>query len=258
MLNEVSRLEKVVMNSQVLHDLKKHSDSIEHKYAQMLSLVSGVASGSINGLIVRGEPGIGKSFTIEQYLLNNFIRNCDNPIRYRHFSGHITPKQTYAVLAEHSDPGNVIMFDDCDGVFENHESLNILKSAVDSKPVRTINWRSSNLDEVTSSVDFYGSIIILTNADFNSIHYKAIRDRMFIYNLQVTDEEKLAKIFSISKNIESLDKKVAFDVVCWLYENREHIKQLTLRTFAKLTQLAKFSSNWQDLARITILNEGVK
>ena len=224
--------------------------SVNEKFDLLKELTSAVATGGIQALVVRGAAGIGKSHTITEHLRMNFVRGCKNPIRIKITSGHITPLQTFKTLKSCSDDKSVVIFDDCDSVFTEINSLNILKAACDTKKFRTVSWNSSKVDE--DVFDFQGGIILISNADFRSTHYQAFIDRVHLYDMKVTQEEKIARIQDIATKMGDVKKETAKEICDWLFENKVFIGYLSFRTFYKIAQLAKMSKNWKKLAEVTV------
>ena len=66
--------------------------------------------------------------------------------------------------------------------FSDELSLNILKAALDSKKVRTINWNTDSYklrnEGVPDSFKFQGSAIFITNIKFDNVKSKKMRDHL--------------------------------------------------------------------------------
>lgn len=229
-----------------LEDIEVHAKAIDYKFELVHEMVTGVLSNVFLGLIIRGEPGIGKSYAVDSILKT---RTDKVPVWYK---GYLTPLQAFYAFGDNKDPENVVVFDDCDSVFQDNTSLNILKAALDPQTNRRVSWNSSYRNLKYESYHFKGSIIILTNASFYSSHYKALLDRIHVLDLQITKEEKIAKIFQLAERTEDIDTSAALEVADWLVGNYDRIKGVSLRTFIKTVELAKFSDKWKDLAIATI------
>jgi len=84
-------------------------------------------------LIVSGQPGVGKTYTVTNSLekLNaDFVK----------ITGRSTAYSLYIALYENN--GKIIIFDDCDKVLLDTDSQSILKAALDSSKNRKISWLS--------------------------------------------------------------------------------------------------------------------
>lgn len=227
--------------------MEEHLISINQKLSNLTKFVDGVALGVLGGLIIDGEPGVGKTHTVLSHLEKN------HPIvKVTRLSGSITPLAAYHTMGDNSEKGNVIIFDDCDSIFMDGGSLNNLKAAVDTRINRIVTWGSSSMKVMYPSFQFSGGIIILTNANFNSPHFKALLDRIHVFELRISQEEKIARIFDVAKNSEICDPYVGLEIAEWLVNNKDKVVDLSLRTFVKTAELAKFSNEWRELASLTL------
>ena len=100
-----------------------------------------------------------------------------DPDRLAHtiVKGHAKAGGIFPILYDYRHEGQVVVFDDADGIFEDSVSLNILKTATDTTSTRHISWASktkfldSNDEVIPRSFIYEGTIIFLTNLDFNAI-----------------------------------------------------------------------------------------
>jgi hypothetical protein len=234
---------------------KENLASIDKKFKLMLDMVGLAAEHAINGLIIDGAPGIGKSFSIADFLKENYIKNHPNPIVPTWSSGHITPLQTFNLLGEHNTVSDLLVFDDCDGVFQEQTSMNVLKAATEMRAKRVVSWNTAFRGAKFESYQFDSSIIIITNASCNSVHFKALTDRFHMVSMDVTNMEKLAKIFSVATQNDYCDTQTGFEIAYWLYQEKDNIDYMSIRTFVKIAQLAKHRpETWRDLAQMTIID----
>ena len=234
---------------------QENLQSIEKKFEFMLDMVGLAAEHQTAGVIIDGAPGIGKSYSIAEHLKEKYIRNHPNPIVPYWTSGHITPLETFNVLGDNRSASSLVIFDDCDGVFKEHTSMNVLKAATEMRSSRMVSWNTSHRMAKFDSYNFEGSIIIVTNESCNSVHYQALVDRMHVCSMDVTPLEKLAKIFSIATKNDYVDSKTGFEIAYWLFQEKDHIEYMSIRTFVKIAQLAKSRpEKWRDLAQMTIIN----
>lgn len=267
--------------------------SLHKKFDMYAKMIHGVATGKLRHIIVRGSPGIGKSFVADEILSTYTVKSQDqipdptpeylpdlsghdpqfspipapisttptihvNPpgkIRYNRSSGHVTPLAMYNDLYKYRGAGDVSVFDDCDAVFVNGQSLNILKAATDTRPDRKISWNSSSRLAEVSEYEYKGSIVILTNLNMRHPCYSAILDRVFYYDLALTPAEKIVRIKIIAENDYIADELDVHLAINWLLQNYERIEsQLSIRTFIKLIELIQFSSSdWKTLAELLFL-----
>ena len=108
-----------------------------------------------------------------------------------------------------ADKGKVVVFDDCDSIFSDELSLNILKAALDSKKKRTIHWNTDSYklrnEGVPDSFNFEASAIFVTNLKFDKAkgkireHLSALESRCHYMDLTIdSDREKMLRIKQIT------------------------------------------------------------
>ena len=177
----------------------------------------------------------------------------------------------YCKLFNYADKDNVLVFDDCDSVFSDELSLNILKAALDSKKNRTIHWNTDSFklrnEGVPDSFQFKGSAIFITNIKFDNVksvkmreHLKALESRCHYIDLTIdTDREKMLRIKQIVKDGMLTEYNLAEDVVQDIVEfcegNKNRLRELSLRTVLKVADLAKaFPTKWEAMAENTVMS----
>ena len=225
-----------------------------------------VASGTVKGLVVSGPAGIGKSHTIENTLQNTLGmlgKMTGQGQMYEVISGGISAACLYEKLWEYRDDGKVVVFDDCDGVLYDEDSLNILKAALDSKKTRRISWNTRSLHlerkDIPNSFEFCGGIIFITNVKFDNIksarignHLEAIVSRCHYMDIGIdTAREKLIHIRNVVErsgmlNSYQFDAHEAAEVMDYVNQNHRNLRELSLRMVLKISDLRKaMPSNWQ-------------
>jgi DNA-binding NarL/FixJ family response regulator len=163
-----------------------------------------------------------------------------------------------------------LVFDDCDSVFSDELSLNILKAALDSKKNRTIHWNTDSFklrnEGVPDSFQFRGSAIFITNIKFDNVksvkmreHLKALESRCHYIDLTIdTDREKMLRIKQIVKDgmLEEYGfaEEVVEDIIDFCEGNKNRLRELSLRTVLKVADLAKaFPTKWEAMAENTVM-----
>jgi len=234
--------------------------------------------GDIRAMIVSGPPGVGKSFGVEQQLDKSslFDKLANKRQRYEVVKGAMTALGLYAQLYRFSDKGNILVFDDCDSVFGDELSLNILKAALDSGKRRRICWNSDSRllrDEgIPNSFDFKGGAIFITNLKFENVkskklqdHLEALESRCHFIDLTIdTERDKMLRIRQVNRDADGgLFKDYNFQnnegetILDFMQENQKRLRELSIRTALKIADLVKISPNkWQALAISTVMKRG--
>lgn len=245
------------------------SDRIKDTYESMETLVAAVASNTVNSLIVSGAAGIGKSHTVRKVL--NEV-NGGSGYNYVFHSGYIRNTHLFRLLWENRFSGMVIVIDDCDKVLSEEDCLNLLKAALELKPVRRIGWGSEKIfedsdnEEIPRYFDYEGSIIFLTNKDIrgeiasnakNAVHLSALESRSLILDMKIkTKREYLIKIKQTvsagmlkDKGFNSLQEE---EIMEFVQNNMNELSELSLRMVEKIAALYKSNpNNWVKLVKAT-------
>ena len=108
-------------------------EEIESKLADRFEALEIMAEATGRGvnrsLIVSGPAGLGKSYTVEQKLAE--LERKGHNVTY--IKGYVRPLALYKLLYETRSAKSVLVFDDSDSIFHDDVSMNLLKSACDSK-----------------------------------------------------------------------------------------------------------------------------
>jgi hypothetical protein len=106
------------------------------------TLVDMVAQGISPSVMVTGLSGIGKTYLVKSRLeANGLTENQD----FMMVTGHASPLGLYRLMYEHQSQR--LVFDDCDSIFREADSINLLKAALDSYNVRKVSWHSSRMPD---------------------------------------------------------------------------------------------------------------
>lgn len=224
------------------------------------------AKGVNRAMIVSGPAGLGKSFGVERAA-------TEIAGEFAHVKGYIRPTGLYKLLYENRFPGKLIVFDDIDSLFNDETSLNILKAACDSSDVRQISWRSNAIMEtedgesIPNSFEFEGSIIFITNLDFQSQidrgsrmapHFEALISRSHYLDLGIKSKRdyivRIKQVLRAGMLDEQLLNDEKAEIVAYMEENLNRMRELSLRMVKKLADLMIMDrQGWKDLAEITCL-----
>jgi hypothetical protein len=296
-VGEGDLIEQLEASSHVSSDTSESDQQIKDRIAERFSILTNlttdIARGHIKGLVVSGASGVGKSHEVEaalnrDSLLDKLSFNADavdqdtrrmtrdknfKP-RYTIIKGYSTAPALYTTLYEYSDPKEVLVFDDCDSVLGDEVSLNILKAALDTSGKRTISWKSSsrNGTDAPNSFEFKGSVIFITNINFERIvekgtarlapHLEAIMSRCLYLDLTIdTVREKLCRIEHVARDLRMLEIGYKLEpvevneVLDFTHTNAKRFRELSLRKVGQLASLRKGQRDWRRVAEVTLLRQ---
>jgi hypothetical protein len=205
-------------------------------------------AGDVRAMIVVGPPGVGKSYGVEKQLEHSglFDKLSGRKIKYEVIKGAMTPIGLYCTLYKHSDKNNVLVFDDCDSVFQDDLSLNILKAALDSGKKRRIYWNSDSAmlrrEGVPDMFDFKGACIFITNLQFSNLkskklqdHLEALQSRCHFLDLTLnTMRDRFLRIKQIYRKGElfadyDFDQAQGDMVIEFMEQNQTRLREMSLR-----------------------------
>jgi hypothetical protein len=258
-------------------EIVETDEQIKNRLSERFSIIGGLVDDTINGslrsLIISGAAGIGKSFTVERGL-QEYDSSGDN---WHIIGGFSRATGLYRQLYNYRNQGQILVFDDCDSVFFDEVGLNILKKACDTLPIRTISWGAETKmldadgDPLPTFFEYSGQVIFLTNLDFDGLieknnkltpHLKALRDRSFYIHVPVNSRRDFViRIQQVCETEGMLDtlgisKEVQKEVIDWIDEHRDTVRDLSLRTAMKLGSLANRNPNWRNIGKVTLLKKG--
>lgn len=261
----------------VVHETPHETDEsilrrIQERFAILDDMTAAAIRGDIRAMIVSGPPGVGKSFGVERQLdkYSLFEVVSDMPPQHEIIKGSVSAIGLYATLYRHSDPGHVVVFDDCDSVLFDADALNLLKGALDSGGRRRITWNSDShflrRSGIPEAFEFKGAVIFITNLDLTQNrskkigdHLTALRSRCHYLDLTMhTERDKILRLRQIFES-GSLFKDYSFsedtgrEIIEFVIDNRSQLNELSIRMCLKIADLTRVSSDWQSLARATCM-----
>ena len=254
-------------------------DRIRDTFSMQDKLTDACAKGIIRGIVISGPPGIGKSFGVEKQLAaaNMFLtRNGKDP-KYVVVTGGVSPIGLYQLLWNNRAAKQVLVFDDCDAVLFEEESLSLLKGALNSGDRRRIAWNKESrllagLD-IPSHFDFEGSIMFLSNVDFERTiargsrianHLEAIMSRCHYLDLEIgSQRDKLLRIKQVCRDgmlkdyeFSPAEEKMVIDFVM---DNKDYLRELSLRMVKKIADfVAVDKKGWFEMAEATCLTRDAR
>ena len=255
--------------------------SINERFDFLEGFVKMTAKRVLPSLVVTGQGGLGKTFTVHAGLkAHGLINASDNtsiiaptdeggqPIEvigvgtdsnmtpeesrkyYTVIKGYSTPKGLYKLLYENRN--RILMFDDCDAILRDPVALNLLKGALDSYDRRIISWASAGMidDGLPTQFEFKGGVIFISNLAAHKID-QAIRSRSICVDLSMNVDEKIERMSVIVQSegflpeIEMETKELALQ---FLTSMKNKATEISFRTLIQVAKIASQGGNWESPA----------
>ena len=250
-LEEIQKKEEQAINeiqNRTSIDIDKYFN-ITHEY------IHAVGQKRINSLVLIGEGGIGKSFSVFKKLNEMGYKLGQD---YVYLSTYTTPLALYNFIFKNRD--KVIIFDDVDNILNSPEQVSILKSALwNSTGYRTICWNSTSEKlEAPERFEFTGSVIICLNELPKSKSIQALLTRSIVQEISFDYYTKLKLMAEIAKipykDTTEEERKEVYD---FIKENSSIVcKNINFRTLIMAFDLRKSNpANWKELVKNLIIED---
>jgi hypothetical protein len=247
-------------------------ERLRKRFKILSDMTQAAKEGNVRAVIVSGPPGVGKSFGVEAQLAKSdlFQTISNRPPKYEVVKGAMSSLGLYCKLYKFSEPGNVIVFDDCDSILFDDLSLNILKAALDTSKRRWISWNTDSRvlrDEgIPDRFEFKAAAIFISNIKFDNVkskrlkdHLEALESRSHYVDLTIDSErEKMLRIRQIVEDgmlrEYNFEPEAQEEILQFIDENKTDLREMSLRTVLKMADLKKsFKDKWKDYAAVTCL-----
>jgi predicted AAA+ superfamily ATPase len=241
-------------------------ERLRERFDMLEDMTRACKKGDVRAMIVSGPPGVGKSHGVEKVLAKHEMLStlANTAPKYVVVKGAMSPLGLYMKLFNYSAKDNVVVFDDCDSIFQDELSLNILKAALDSKKTRKIFWntdsRALRSEGIPDQFEFKGSAVFITNLKFEKVkgklreHLEALESRCHYIDLTIdTDREKMLRIKQIvgdgMLDEYAFEDDTAEEILDFVAINKDRLRELSLRTVRKIADLAKaFPAKWESMS----------
>ena len=206
-----------------------------------------VARGKSNSLIVTGDAGIGKTQTVKDTLSSlGMVKD----VHYYFATGTATTAGLYEVLF--LNRSKLIVFDDCDDVFKDSDSVNMLKGALDTYEERevskltkgnTFNSMGMDAQDIQQSYEetgklpnkfgFLGQVIFISNLAESKFD-KALLSRSLHIDVHLNKKELFDRMKEImrklSPDVDMTKKEEALEYLTHITNNYPTKFDMNIRT----------------------------
>jgi hypothetical protein len=237
--------------------------NINERFEFLTDFVNMVADRTSASLIITGEGGLGKTFTVNRALTDAGMQNtaklvgfssddgltaAQSRTLYSVVKGYSTAKGLYRTLYENRN--RVIIFDDCDSILKDDTALNILKGALDSYDERIISWNAESFgkdDDLPRSFAFKGGVIFISNMPLFKID-NAVRSRAICVDVSMTLDQKIERMTRIIDDegfLPEYERSAKVMALAFINKMKNETKEMSLRTLISVTKVAGRGDNWE-------------
>ena len=208
------------------------------------TLLIGTIQGNLtHSLIIKSPHGQGKTTTI--------LETIDGlGTDYKYIPNHLTPKGLLNTLERYN--GKLIIFDDCDNMLADKQSLSLLRGAVFELPngKRWVSWIS---DKSEKTFEYTGKCVFIINKlNQKNEMLKPFLSRSLFYNMDLSRQELTEMMINRAKML-GLPSKVR-KTILKIAENTQK-DRLNLRIVGQISKLFAVSPHhYQELARTMFLD----
>jgi hypothetical protein len=147
----VAQLERMIGKQLDSLDGGQGGSSMEDQYRNLESKVQMITEGKstfIKSLLITGMPSAGKTFRVMKVVKASGLEAGRDYVTKK---GKISAKSLYRVLIQQLH--GLAIFDDCDSVVKDANGVNMLKGALDTETIRTVDYDVEGLMN-TDAMDF--------------------------------------------------------------------------------------------------------
>ena len=215
-------------------------------FKDLENLVKVVVHGTANSLLVTGDGGVGKTTTVLNVLQDAGLRKERDYVLVKGFT---TTLGMYLTFFKHN--GKIILFDDCDSVWKDPNSLNLMKGALESSDERELSYISSKsfklddysdeeADELIESGKypekfmFTGKVIFISNMQKSKFDPAILSRAVAVVNIKLKPEDVIVRMEDIlpklMPEVSVKTKQNALDILKNNLTERKSDKPLNIRT----------------------------
>lgn len=228
-----------------VHEPVPSKFTVSERFEFIEQFIKMIGTKKTNSVILTGDPGLGKSYTVVNKLKSLGMREIllDNDGDFIVIKGYSTPRFLYETLYNYN--GKVVIFDDADAIHKDDIGSNMLKAALDSGPNRILTWGKKTVenDDIPTRFEFTGRCIFISNLSITQFP-PALLSRSYAVDLTLTIPEKLKRIEMV---IHEYPGKT-HEVMEFFNSNAKDFKDVSIRSALSVLKLANSLPNWEKLA----------
>ena len=249
----------IAANDATLNDKVKY---LEETMEDIYQISRRVGAGAFNSLFISGRAGTGKTYNVERALKDEGLVEDED---YVLVSGAASVIMMYKKFYQYRT--GTLVFDDCDAVFRDENGRNLMKAALDTKPIRKISYLKKtkavydpkdvtpeeefNLQEagvVPNTFEFAGRVIFISNLPKDKADPDgAIRSRSILVDVNPDDSTLMERMKKLLPHLEPTDMPMKEKEE--IYEFMKQAKDVSMRTFVKAAGFKMAGlPNWKRMA----------
>ena len=222
--------------------LSTKDKDLDKYYVQLKCLMRSLVQGNINGLMVLGEAGLGKTYQVNK-ILQEFDKKPNEDFAI--LSSYATPLEFYKFLYHNND--KIVILDDLLKLLDNDIAKGILFAglwSISEDSPRIINYHSSTGKlKVPKSFEFKGKIIWCLNKLPSEL--EPLMSRIFKYEMKFNYSEKLEMVAHLCNVL-----KIPQEVFDFIKKNTDKATpNLNLRLPIVINEIRKHSGgDWKKIS----------
>lgn len=247
---------------------KEVQDIFDGVYAQTQSFAKNTSS-AINGLLVSGDAGTGKTHTVKKALVDLGVAGNVEYIK----GGKITAASLYVKLWLNRSKHRVIVLDDVDIIHhsEKNKIIPMILGACDLGHNREVSWETARANALMEEVgapmnfNFHGTLIWITNDTIDDIQKSckqwksALLSRFNVARCYFTDEQKYMYTIHLCENVGMLNgacqdhkqadgtpgypQDVIDNTIEYMYNNYRQLVEITPRIALRIADTYHYSED---------------
>lgn len=246
--------------------------SVAERFEMMEQITRMVVTGQQRAELITGCGGTGKTYNVLDVLKSEKMEmvalgaldesgKADDDegevveLTSKHFlkiTGAVSPMGLYRALYENCN--SVLVFDDCDSVFGNANSINILKAVLDTTGDGTVSWSSPAVQRagLPMSFKFNGKVIFISNRKTAQIP-QPLLSRSLILDMDMTPEDICERARMLNDQLlPKLTQAQRNELFDFVEANLTEFRDVSLRLYVLSAPfLMAGLSNWRELTMFT-------